>query len=60
MKLVLTLTGLLVVAVLTTTAQSPSVTYVEHDKVAAALAKGGSLVTASNLTVSGNHREGPG
>jgi len=60
MKLVLTLAGLLVVAVLTTTAQSPSVTYVEHDKVAAALAKGGPLVTASNLTVSGNHREGPG
>jgi mannose-6-phosphate isomerase-like protein (cupin superfamily) len=56
----LTLTALLSVAVLTTTAQSPSVTYVDHDKVAAALAKGGALVTASNLTVSGNHRAGPG
>ena len=60
MKLVLTFAGLFVVAVLTTTAQSPSVTYVEHDKVAAALANGGSLVTASNLTVSGNHRAMPG
>src|ERR1700677_1841138 len=60
MKLVLTLTALLTVTLLTTTAHSPSVTYVDHDKVAAALAKGGSLVTASNLTVSGNHRAGPG
>jgi mannose-6-phosphate isomerase-like protein (cupin superfamily) len=60
MKLVLTLAVLLTVAVFTTTAQSPSVTYVEHDKVAAALANGGSLVTASNLTVSGNHRAEPG
>jgi mannose-6-phosphate isomerase-like protein (cupin superfamily) len=60
MKLVLTLTALLSVAVLTTTAQSPSVTFVDHDKVAEALAKGGALVSASNLTVSGNHRAGPG
>jgi len=35
-------------------------TYVDHDKVADALAKGGSLVTAPNLTVSGSHRNGPG
>jgi len=41
-------------------AQSPSVTYVDAPKVAEALAKGGSLVTASNLSVSGNHRVGPG
>jgi mannose-6-phosphate isomerase-like protein (cupin superfamily) len=60
MKLVLTLASLLTVAAFTTTAQSPSVTYVDHDKVAAALASGGPLVTASNLTVSGNHRAGPG
>jgi mannose-6-phosphate isomerase-like protein (cupin superfamily) len=60
MKLVLTLTALLSVAVLTTTAQSPSVTFVDHDKVAEALAKGGALMSASNLTVSGNHRAGPG
>lgn len=33
------------------------VTYVPADRVAAALAKGGSLVTASDLLVSGSHRE---
>jgi mannose-6-phosphate isomerase-like protein (cupin superfamily) len=60
MKHMLTLAALLIVAVLTTTAQSPPVTYVDHDKVAAALANGGALVTASNLSVSGNHRAGPG
>jgi mannose-6-phosphate isomerase-like protein (cupin superfamily) len=32
------------------------VTYISHDKVADALAKGGSLVTAKDLTVSGSHR----
>jgi uncharacterized cupin superfamily protein len=36
------------------------VTFVSHDKVAAALAKGGSLVTAPDLLVSGSHRTGPG
>jgi quercetin dioxygenase-like cupin family protein len=35
-------------------------TYVSHDKVAAALAKGGSLVKASDLTVSGSHRDKAG
>ena len=34
--------------------------YVDHDKVAAALAKGGPLVTASDVTVSGSHRDKPG
>ena len=47
-------------AFLQVTAQSPAVTFVAHDRVAEALAKGGSLVTASHLTVSGNHRMGPG
>jgi mannose-6-phosphate isomerase-like protein (cupin superfamily) len=41
-------------------AQTPNVTYLDHDKVAAALAKGGSLMTAPNVTVSGAHRMGPG
>ena len=36
------------------------VTYVEHDKVSSALAKGGSLVTADNLLVSGSHRDKAG
>ena len=50
----------IVFAVLGVTAQSPAVTYVDAQKVAEALAKGGALVAASNLTVSGNHRTGPG
>jgi len=41
-------------------AGSSAVTYVDHDKVAAALAKGGTLVKASDLSVSGSHRTGPG
>jgi mannose-6-phosphate isomerase-like protein (cupin superfamily) len=39
---------------------SAPVTYVGHDKVAEALAKGAGLVTAKDLTVSGSHRSGPG
>jgi len=38
-------------------AEDQAVTYVPADKVAAALAKGGSLVTQSNLLVSGSHRD---
>lgn len=36
------------------------VTYVGHDKVAEAISKGGDLVKASDLTVLGSHRAGPG
>lgn len=39
------------------TAQDGGVTYVSSDKVSAALAKGGSLAKASDLLVSGSHRE---
>ncbi len=60
MKLLLMLTILLTMALLLTAADSHAVTYVGHDKVAAALAKGGSLVTAPDLAVSGSHRTGPG
>jgi mannose-6-phosphate isomerase-like protein (cupin superfamily) len=61
MKLLLAFTALLTAAVLLAwAAGSPSVTYVGHDKVAAALAKGGPLVNASDLLVSGSHRTGPG
>lgn len=35
---------------------SPDVTYVDHEKVEAALAKGGTLVTAKDLLVLGAHR----
>ncbi len=41
-------------------AQTPNVTYLDHEKVAAAIAKGSSLMTAPNVTVSGSHRTGPG
>ena len=37
-----------------------TVIFVDHDRVAAALAKGGGLVTASDVLVSGSHREKPG
>lgn len=35
-------------------------TFVDHDKVAMALKKGGSLVTAKDLLVSGSHRDKAG
>jgi quercetin dioxygenase-like cupin family protein len=60
MKLLLTTAALLTVGVFTMNAQTPAVAYADHDKVAAALANGGSLITAPNLTVSGAHRSGPG
>src|SRR5580700_926778 len=48
-------------AIVVAAAQAAStVTYVDHDKVAAALAKGGPLVTAPDYLVSGSHRTGPG
>ena len=40
--------------------ESPAVTYIGHDKVAESLAKGGNLVTATDLIVLGAHRAGPG
>ena len=44
-------------AVLLLSAAGSGVTYVDHNKVTAALAKGGPLVTAQDLTVSGSHRD---
>jgi mannose-6-phosphate isomerase-like protein (cupin superfamily) len=60
MKFTLATLTLFTMAVLLTAAGSAEVTYVPHDKVAAALAKGGPLVTAPDLLVSGSHRTGPG
>jgi mannose-6-phosphate isomerase-like protein (cupin superfamily) len=40
--------------------ESPAVTYIGHDKVAESLAKGGNLVTATDLIVLGAHRAGAG
>jgi Cupin len=61
MKVLVALTVLLPATILLTwAAGSPAVTYIGHDKVGAALAKGGPLVTAPDLLVSGSHRTGPG
>ena len=38
----------------------PGVTYISHEKVGEALAKGGTLVRASDLIVMGAHRSGGG
>ena len=56
----LLIASIFVVVFVAWSAGSSTVTYVNHDKVTAALAKGGSLVTASDLLVSGSHRTGPG
>ncbi|HXW13131.1 MAG TPA: cupin domain-containing protein [Terriglobia bacterium] len=50
--ILLTASGLLMGAAV----GSPAVTYVGHEKVEAALAKGGMLVTAKDLLVLGAHR----
>jgi uncharacterized cupin superfamily protein len=61
LALTLLATALLATAVLLTAAGGASgVTYVDHDKVTAALAKGGALVNAPDLLVSGNHRDKAG
>src|SRR6266481_854068 len=60
MKILLVLTGLLTTVSFLTAADASGVTYVDHEKVAAALSKGGPLVTAPDLTVSGSHRDKAG
>ncbi len=59
MKTTLALAALLAAATLLLSGADSAI-HVGHDKVAAALAKGGSLVTRSDLTVSGSHREANG
>jgi mannose-6-phosphate isomerase-like protein (cupin superfamily) len=59
MKFLLTLSVTMAIALMAADAPS-TVTFVDHDKVAAALAKGGVLVTAQDLSVRGSHRTGPG
>jgi quercetin dioxygenase-like cupin family protein len=55
------LAAILAMAAMTGSAQSSSpVTQVDQEKVAAALAKGGALVTAKDFTVQGIHRAVPG
>src|SRR6266699_3930934 len=59
MKFMLVLSTLLAKALLLSAAES-GVTYVDHEKVTAALGKSGPLVTASDLLVSGSHRDKAG
>jgi len=61
MRFILGVAGVLTMALAALGADaSKGVTYVGHDKVAAALQKGGPLVNAPNLTVSGSHRDKAG
>ncbi|HEY6391386.1 MAG TPA: cupin domain-containing protein [Bryobacteraceae bacterium] len=61
MKLLLAMMTLPTMAITLMAADASSnVTFVDHDKVAAALAKGGVLITAQDLSVRGSHRTGPG
>ncbi|HXI43425.1 MAG TPA: cupin domain-containing protein [Bryobacteraceae bacterium] len=61
MKIFLALTVLLTIALLLAFADPVSgVTYVGHEKVAAALSKGGPLVSAPDLLVSGSYRDKAG
>src|SRR6266481_8721793 len=61
MKILLVLTALSRITVLLAAPDRPSgVTYVDHEKVAAALSKGGPLVTAPDLLVSGSYRDKAG
>jgi mannose-6-phosphate isomerase-like protein (cupin superfamily) len=52
--------GAAMALVLAAAANQPSVTFVDHQKVAASLAKGGDLVKAPDLIVLGAHRNGAG
>jgi glc operon protein GlcG len=64
MKLVLIMLALSIPVIIAVSvviaAGSPAVTFVDHDKVAASLAKGGDLVKAQDLIVLGAHRNGTG
>lgn len=60
MKFALLFAALLAAVFVMSGAGGASVTYIARDKVAAALAKGGTLVTQPDLTVQGAHRAAPG
>src|SRR5450432_1976843 len=59
MKVLFVLSTLLAAALLLSAAGS-GVTYVDHEKVTTAFTKGGPLVTAQDLLVSGSHRDKAG
>ncbi len=59
MKYFLGLATVLIAAVLVTAADSLPATYLAHDKVAEALAKGGVLTSTAEFKVQGGHRTTP-
>ncbi len=60
MKILLVLATLSTAAVLLTAAGANGVSYVSHDKVASALAKGGPLAEGPDIKVSCSHRDKAG
>jgi mannose-6-phosphate isomerase-like protein (cupin superfamily) len=60
MKLFMALTLLTAAAVLCVAGVAPGATFVDHDKVSTAFAKGGPLASGPDLLVSGNHRDKAG
>lgn len=60
MRISLTVAALITISVVLTAQTGSGVVYVPSDKVAAALAAGGPLVTQSDLLVSGSHRNAAG
>lgn len=61
MKAVLAVLVLVFAAgIMTGAGNTPGVTFIDHEKVAASLAKGGDLVKQPDLTVLGAHRNGAG
>ncbi len=60
MKFVLILATLLGVALMMTGAGNPAVSFVGHEKVAASMVKGTTLVSQPDLAVQGAHRAVPG
>ena len=60
MKYLFVLAAMAAAAFLLAGADGPGVTFIGHDKVAETLAKGGTMLSQSDLTVIGSHRMGPG
>ena len=57
---ILTTTVVFLIAVLPLAAANAGATFVDHEKVAAALSKGGPLVSGTDFMVSGSHRDKAG
>lgn len=60
MKFALVFVTLMAAVLMMAAAGNAGVTFVAKEKVAAALAKGGTLVSQPDFNVQGAHREGPG